>query len=421
VIATLAICILAQSGSLYAKAFPRPTGHNGYEEYMQAADILNSRAYMEFKAWELSVGRSPGVPTPDGVSANATPLTIKKYEVDRFGKALKLLAIGNTKPTFRGSSQLGGEPQAFVDLAQLATDAAYVSFAKGDWSSGTNQLLEVVVLGDNLQRESTFSLEFGSQIAERALESFDRQKTRWSVKDCERIALRVESILARPNAIGVALDHDLAAVIPNLESMTTGTMKLSEDNAGTDIGKECIRRLNALGPSERIQLKELVDHRLSMIYGAMQSRFQGPESQWSAEQALPTETELSLPLTSMNDLARAVCLDGEPQYNSLSAALRIRAQLRILRLHARIQAYKWRNGRLPNALSDAATNLEIQDPLSGKPFLFEIQKDMTYRIYSDGNQSTGQIDLTFLPKDGKSSSPLQNAPTPVSQGINVAP
>ena len=41
--AIVAVCAI-QQGSLFARTFPNPTGSNGWEEYMMAADIVSSSA-----------------------------------------------------------------------------------------------------------------------------------------------------------------------------------------------------------------------------------------------------------------------------------------------------------------------------------------------------------------------------------------
>lgn len=48
-----------------------------------------------------------------------------------------------------------------------------------------------------------------------------------------------------------------------------------------------------------------------------------------------------------------------------------RTQIRLLRLHMRIEAYRWRNLKLPATLADAAPGPEANDPSTGRPFRYE--------------------------------------------------
>ncbi len=79
----------------------------------------------------------------------------------------------------------------------------------------------------------------------------------------------------------------------------------------------------------------------------------------------------------------------------LVAILRHRAQLRLLRLHARIIQYRWETGGLPKTLEELKLPKdETADPLSGKPFQY-LPKDRTYRLLSLGIPETGEIELRY--------------------------
>ncbi|MDR3688650.1 MAG: hypothetical protein P4L46_04665 [Fimbriimonas sp.] len=339
---------------------------------------MNGREYKEFKAAAAKLG-STGT------------LATDRQEIAQFGKALRLLWAGNAKAASRGSIGLSVDPSAFGDLTTLAIHGAYIAYADGNWKSGSDQLLELLTFGDSISRLGTNSLRIGSSISERAIEELNRQRSRWSIDDCDRIGHFVDRLLGLPSSISAAIEYDRVLVAANVASMIAGTTKLSEEQAGTPVGLETIRKLNGLGPSERQSLGALVTARLNRIFGALGARFRGTERGWDSTPAIPGEAALSAPFKSADELARAICEDGEPQSETIDAGLRLRAQLRMLRLQARIQEYRWRNGKLPDRIEDAASGLELQDPLSGKQFHFDVPKDQIYRLYSDGNASLGPI------------------------------
>ena len=67
-------------------------------------------------------------------------------------------------------------------------------------------------------------------------------------------------------------------------------------------------------------------------------------------------------------------------------------RLRLLRLHMRVEAYRWRNLRLPGALRDAAPPEETLDPMTGKPYGYETPPSGVL-LFSEGFEALGRITL----------------------------
>ncbi len=82
------------------------------------------------------------------------------------------------------------------------------------------------------------------------------------------------------------------------------------------------------------------------------------------------------------------------QPHEIVTGLRVRAQLRLLRLTAMVQSFKWEHGRLPNQLSEAVPADLGQDPLSREAFHYQIQAP-GYKLFSAGIPATGEIQLTY--------------------------
>ena len=68
-------------------------------------------------------------------------------------------------------------------------------------------------------------------------------------------------------------------------------------------------------------------------------------------------------------------------------------RVRILRLHALIQAFAWGHARLPNKLSEAASPADTFDPTTGGEFVYQ-PKSSAYVLYSPGADGGGRISLT---------------------------
>ena len=67
-------------------------------------------------------------------------------------------------------------------------------------------------------------------------------------------------------------------------------------------------------------------------------------------------------------------------------------RLRLLRLHLRIEAYRWLNLRLPVATTDAAPVEETTDPTTGKPYGYETTPAGPL-VFGDASDGSGRITL----------------------------
>lgn len=93
----------------------------------------------------------------------------------------------------------------------------------------------------------------------------------------------------------------------------------------------------------------------------------------------------------------------------LAALAKDAAQLRLLRLHMRVEAYRWRWDKPPEALLDAAPAVEVDDPLTHLPFRYE-PMGTTYRLLSDGFPELGPMGLKYRREPGRGD---PDAPPPV--------
>lgn len=92
-------------------------------------------------------------------------------------------------------------------------------------------------------------------------------------------------------------------------------------------------------------------------------------------------------------MARAQLKDLYPSEELFDPALRTRTQLRLLKLHAEIQKFRWQHGRLPAQLGEVTSDPGEVDPLTGEAFSYQ-QQPHGYKLVSKGTRQTGEIDLS---------------------------
>ncbi|RYG36855.1 hypothetical protein EON81_08420 [bacterium] len=68
-------------------------------------------------------------------------------------------------------------------------------------------------------------------------------------------------------------------------------------------------------------------------------------------------------------------------------------QLRLLRLHAQIRAFRWRQDRWPRSLGEA-TGGNVSDPIANKPFTYRLEGG-SYLLRSEGWPGMGPIELRY--------------------------
>jgi hypothetical protein len=77
------------------------------------------------------------------------------------------------------------------------------------------------------------------------------------------------------------------------------------------------------------------------------------------------------------------------------ADVKYRTQLRLLRMHLRVQAYRWNNAQLPARLDQTAPASETRDTFGGGEFQYLPDPFGHYQLYSVGIPGIGRIDLKW--------------------------
>ena len=133
--------------------------------------------------------------------------------------------------------------------------------------------------------------------------------------------------------------------------------------------------------------------RLSALYKPYMDRAKRPESEWILPIDEPLEVEL--PSDASPEQQFFAFLEGAAGFGGvLEAAARSRTQLRLLVLTARVHRFRYHHGRLPNSLIEAVGDA-ANDPLTGKPFIFEKLSGQEFRIASKGFKKLGEIDIVY--------------------------
>ncbi len=414
-----AVLILApafQDRSLYKEIVPAPTGKNGYEEYLQAADLLTDGLFSVYLNWSPSQYKEmqeANSRLKDGEWSNTQPqldlaknlskmdyLGVQEAAAKRYGRAIKLMMLGNGKPVFDPRKQISSDTMFrefsyFKSLARLVVADVYQKLANGDSSGAQQDLVAGLAFSHRISQGTIIAALVGIASEAILFSCYQEQLEHMSLRDMERASNMAAAILAEPCPIIACMQGD--------RDLCLSGLKLIQDHDsvqsffGGDVNGDAVSKVwKTLGPAQRQQVISDAGARISQTFQDRIARFSGPESSWLPAESDDTPT-LDAKATVTSDLLPTIFSEVlTPSFRqAIMASLRNRAQLRLLDLHARILAYRWRNRKLPSDLKEVAPDNLINDPLSGQPFRFESVDGINYDLYSMGIPETGKIQLKY--------------------------
>ena len=271
----------------------QPTGQNGYEEYLRAAEMLKNSQLWIYEQ------RTYGQTLPEDLSPadrdlvahlkNKAYIDIKHEEVERFKGAIELVREGNQKPVAdpRGlikPETLLPEFSYFRNLARLFAWESYLKFSDGDGHGGTKSLLDGMRFSYKLANGTLIAALVGIACNGIELGAFEDRLSSLSIDDCHQIQETVAEILSGPNPLAGAFEKERqsALYVGDLVFKKGG---LSQDQMNTmDFGPEnkgAMESLKAASPAELQQWGNSYKQSMNQFFAALQSRLRQPEHAWS--------------------------------------------------------------------------------------------------------------------------------------------
>jgi len=393
-----------QRQNLLARVIPHPTGANGYEEYLRAAEIASDAMNGVYDSWSPnsdmadSLGPSdPRLPLMRRLSGMAW-LDVRKEQVKRFGDALDLIRKGNEKGIQDPHIPLTPDtllPEFvyFKKISRLFIADAYTKFAEGKSAAATRDYVDGLTFSYNISNGSLISTLVGIAVSSVILADCSDRLGNLSLDDCrslEQISKRL--LQARPPIIASMEGERQMQVYSITYLLTKGSDLVSSMvSAESKEGPDYLRRLQKSTPAQR---QKWQDSTLAIVNGFFDmqiKKFAQPEAHWFG-----TDDDLEAWARQDSDpMVRFLVTTLSPTFDqSAVAAARNRTQVRLLYLHSRILQYHWLYNRFPSRLSEIGSEIPLKDPLSGEDFAYE-PKAGGYRLYSKGVELTGEIEMRY--------------------------
>ncbi len=389
------------------------------EEYLIAADRVaasNFDAYLQWDAiaFALRSGqelddklKSQVHRSPIGDPLKTTILSARREIAQELHDVREIVRAGNSKPVH----SIHPNPQyetsypelaSFKRLAKFLITDAFVAFANGNSNSGTDALVVGISMCNRLPQDNQLCRLVTVMLNGIYLSSFEQHLQRFSAPDVDRIAKALKELPTWEAGLSVALKGERQrrdSMLRGVESDRSQALDYVTNRAGLS---EFLKKVSS---AEWTQLISIVRNRVESQQEIMQAILQGPENSWFSElKAQGIDVQPQLNSTKEETGPKSIEEAANEFSDTLGIAMqfaeaeaRYRTQLRLLRLHMRVLSYRWREGRMPTKLEQAAPASEIQDTFGGGDFQFQSDPYGNYHLYSNGFRNSGRIDLRYRP------------------------
>ncbi|MDQ2986356.1 MAG: hypothetical protein M3R13_06490 [Armatimonadota bacterium] len=370
-IVALAAIALTQQGSFFARTFPNPTGNNGWEEYLMAADIARIR-----NSTSLLMG-----------NAELSRLKNDQALVRELKRALDLVRIGNRKPLSYPFTYADFSIGPFVELAQIKqlgqalVAEALVKSADGEPKAATRAISDAFVLSRRIAVGPRTSGMVSIAMQAIALSALSMNLNRLDEESLETLAELFGKTALEPSPMIEMYFQEFeewSRIVPDMLSQP-------EEFAMVDQVPPAVLNLKA-AEIEAVTQKVLV---------AMKTIRESARAMFSRQERFWLE-----PKREHEDAAVAFVLDNLPGA-FIHIIVRNLTQLRLAEVHCRLMLYKRRSNNYPARLFDLGDERLAYDRTTGGPYYYARLSDQSYTLYSLGTSETGRIDLIYRPeRDG---------------------
>lgn len=412
-----------QAPSLASRLVPNPSGKNGYEEYVYAADRVNTPLWKAYDNWlaylsQTATDLNSNPPAmPDGITIQMSDLDVRRRVDNLFGSALNLVHEGNRKPVFDPRTEFTAEtllPElaVFKTVGRVISNRAHVDFSAGRATAATDALLDGLTFAWNLIGDSIIAGLVGISIEAIMLSEFSDHLSQLTPVETARIESACKAMLGRPFYASAFYAHERKTLTEQIDSFLSKPEVLTVDGPDA-LTKSAASAIGALSSVDKLALKASVVRELDKRFGASIARFSGPETAWIPKE-IGDEPKPIVDDISVSNLTLAVTnsLVTKGMDRAIARSVgKARIQFRLLRLHARVINYRWQHNRLPSRLEDFADKDVAFDPIGGAPFHYDLIGE-DYRLYSLGLPSLGKIELRYR-SSGRPAPKTSNAP-PIS-------
>jgi len=329
----------AKPGSVFKALIKQPTGKNGYEELILAAEVLKTS-----KLFEKATLGSPTLSDKRLVLSDKP--VVRALGLIRQGLAKPVVSTRESLPP----TEIAPELNLLRGLARLLAMQQYVQLAEGRTAEAIGTARVGMRLGQVIQQDSLLGGLVGIAVGATCVRSLAKHLDQLSVRDCDLLRDVCLEWLAYPDPLPAVLEAERKVVHNGIGELRKEHPEDATNGLFADTPKVANEFFDRLIAESRKQPWER---------GGV-----------SVEQASEFAKALLSPIATV-------------MVSSLNAYTREEANIRQLALHALILRYRWDTDKLPTSLAELNPGDLAIDPYTGKSLIFEPQ-GRSYRLYSAG-------------------------------------
>ncbi|MEO7453870.1 MAG: hypothetical protein ABIV13_03805 [Fimbriimonadales bacterium] len=358
---------IAQQSSFFARTFPNPTGRNGWEEYLMAADIGRAGNMGALLVGDSKISR----------------LENDRKMVSSLSKAIEFVRVGNKKAATYPF--LGGDD--FMDpmvelshiklLGQVLSADVFANAADGKPTASSQSISDALILGRRVGEGQRISGLISVAMQGIALRALSLNLHRLDEKSLADLAEQFGRIAREPSPLVEGYFGDFKRwyeIVPHI----------LRDPESVSFEEEVPEQILNLSATEIEAATQEALRSMAEIDKRAREMFQREERFWLE------------PNLEHENAATAFILSNLPTAMT-SPIVRNKTQLRLAEMHCRVMLHKRQHNDFPASLSDLDGQVKNYDPTTGGPYFYERISDQSYVLYSLGTAETGRIDLIYFP------------------------
>lgn len=363
--------------SLFARLFHNPTGKNGYEEWVQAADLIQNDA-------DVDAAALPGASLSLKRQTLAHPSVAQALRLLKDGSKL---AVSSPREDFDENTLLPELP-LFRRLARLLCTQQYVNCADGRMASAIDSLRVGLTFGYRIQTDCLLSGMIGLAVDTLVLDEFARHLDQLSINQCDQVFRLIQDFLNAESPAVRLLTLERGHALNMLEKRRSDAGSLQTLLKIFDLKKH---------PEDAADVQSVQEHivnqpqNLNVLLGDAQIRIAAVYDQALLNLRLPFTQRMPLLKDSTDVPAAALCrLLAADTGRITDIYTRDQAKLRLLSVHVLIHRYQWEHNSLPNSLTELRADDLITDPFTGEQIVYQ-RDGAHYALYSQGPFKRGEV------------------------------
>jgi hypothetical protein len=368
--------------SEFSQLFPHPTGQNGYEELVAAAEICRGNATFS-SYWSGEADNS----------LSAKRVVLRDPQVQR---ALAILRQGLNKSRSQIHANVDPETRfpelaLFRLLARLLMLEQYVLLADGNVASAIDTLRDTLRLGVATRGDTNTIISGLVQVAIDAigLKYIGDHLGQLSARDCDRLLAVAREWVAEPDPTVTLFESERRLIAAALDKAKTNPddifALLTTDSDTTVSAADIDERLIKRFYREQVESALTTPGAYASLIDSVKVRSMARiDSQIAAQHARPWERAAVQQPTS-SSLAGYLAESMVPALDHFADRfVAEQTTARLIGLHAAIRRYLWEHDRLPERLEDLRARDLFLDPFTGGKMLYNRTGERTYELSSAG-------------------------------------